>query len=415
MKRLLLIGLLLLSRIAGAGPVEQASFELSRVKVAEAVELMYVQVLKSPFVMQPEVVADERMVSFRFSTGKDARQDIARFLTAIGLSVKTVNGVDMIGTEKQAKPDKQPYVYRPKYRDVTYLVELVRGLFPDSEFSMTRSIHGAPQEIAADSTTGQSKAPIPSGSAASLIDSTADALVFNGTAADIKRLSSLLDQLDVRQGEVLVRGQVFEVSTGAAQGSAFSLALSLLGGKVTAGLSTPSTLDGFIRLKNASIDAVFSALSSDNRFKTISAPSLRVRSGASGKFSVGQEVPVLGAVSYPGNGNTPVQSVEYRSSGVIFDLSPVVRDAVVDLTVQQQLSNFVVTQTGVNNSPTLTKREVRTSLSVGDGDVVIIGGLAEDRESSGRIGFSFLPDWMKSDTGQKSKSEILLVLQVSKI
>ncbi len=412
MKRLVLIWLLLLSGVVFAEP---ASFELSRVKVAEAVELMYVQVLKSPFVMQPEVVADERMVSFRFSTGKDARQDIARFMTAIGLSVKTVNGVDMIGTEKQAKPDKQPYVYRPKYRDVTYLVELVRALFPDSEFSMTRSIHGAPQEIAPDSSTGQTKAPIPSGSAASLIDSTADALVFNGTAADIKRLSSLLDQLDVRQGEVLVRGQVFEVSTGAAQGSAFSLALSLLGGKVTAGLATPSTLDGFIRLKNASIDAVFSALSNDSRFKTISAPSLRVRSGASGKFSVGQEVPVLGAVSYPGNGNAPVQSVEYRSSGVIFDLSPVVRDAVVDLTVQQQLSNFVVTQTGVNNSPTLTKREVRTSLSVSDGDVVIIGGLAEDRESSGRVGFSFLPDWMKSDTGQKSKSEILLVLQVSKI
>jgi len=415
MKRLLLIGLLLLSRLVLAAPNEPTSFELSRVKVAEAVELMYVQVLKSPFVMQPEVVADERMVSFRFSTGKDARQDIARFLTAIGLSVKTVNGVDMIGTEKQAKPDKQAYVYRPKYRDVTYLVELVRSLFPEGEFSMTRSIHGAPQEIVADNTTGQTKTPVPSGSAASLIDSTADALVFNGTAGDIKRLSALLDQLDVRLGEVLVRGQVFEVSTGSAQGSAFSLALTLLGGKVTTGVSTASSLDGFIRLKNASIDAVFSALSNDNRFKTISAPSLRVRSGASGKFSVGQEVPVLGSVSYPGNGNAPVQSVEYRSSGVIFDLSPIVRDAVVDLTVQQQLSNFVVTQTGVNNSPTLTKREVRTSLSVGDGDVVIIGGLAEDRESSARVGFSFLPEWMRSDTGQKSKSEILLVLQVTKL
>jgi type II secretory pathway component GspD/PulD (secretin) len=110
-----------------------------------------------------------------------------------------------------------------------------------------------------------------------------------------------------------------------------------------------------------------------------------------------------------------VQSVEYRSSGVIFDLSPVVRDSVVDLTVGQQLSNFVTTQTGVNNSPTLTKREVRTSLSVADGDIVIIGGLAENRESSGRIGFSFLPEWMRSDTGQTSKSEILLVLQVSRL
>ncbi len=100
---------------------------------------------------------------------------------------------------------------------------------------------------------------------------------------------------------------------------------------------------------------------------------------------------------------------------MIFNLSPVVRDAVIDLTVQQQLSNFVVTQTGVNNSPTLTKREVATSLSVGDGDVVLIGGLSEDRNSAARVGFSFLPEWMRSNTGDKSKSEILLVLQVKKL
>jgi len=395
---------------------DPAAFSLSHIKIAEAVELMYAQVLKTPFVIQSDVLSDERIVSFRFNTGTDARQEIGRFLTTIGLAVKVVNGVDVIGMQKDVKPDKSIFVYRPKYRDVSYLVELTRGLFVDGEFTTTRAIHGAPQPVATDPSNGQQpRQPAMANSAAALVDNTADAVVFNGTPADIKRLESVLSQLDVKLGEVMVRGQVFEVSTGAQQGSAFSLALSLLGGTVTAGLSKPATLDGFIRIKRTSVDAVFAALSDDSRFKTISAPSLRVRSGATGRFSVGQEVPVLGSVSYPGNGNAPVQSVEYRSSGVIFDLSPIVRDAVVDLTVQQQLSNFVVTQTGVNNSPTLTKREVRTSLSVGDGDVVIIGGLAEDRESAGSLGFSFLPDWMRSDTSQKSKSEILLVLQITKI
>ncbi len=399
----------------GVPQAPDSAFELSRVRIADAVEAMYTQVLKSPYLIQPEVVADERLVSFRFATGAAPRSEVSRFMTLLGLSVRTVNGVDLIGVTKEPEPDKEPYIYHPKFRDVSYLVELLRALFPKGEFTSTRTIHGAPQAVGIDAATGQSKAPAPSNSAAALVDTQADALVFNGTATDIKKLAGLLDQLDTRQGEVMVRGQVFEVSSNGAEGSAFSLALHLLGGTVTAGLSTPSTLDGFVRIKNASIDAVFSALSSDSRFKTISAPSLRVRSGASGRFSVGQDVPVLGAVTYPGIGNAPVQSVEYRSSGVIFDLSPVVRDAVVDLTVGQQLSNFVTTQTGVNNSPTLTKREVRTSLSVADGDIVIIGGLAENRESSGRIGFSFLPDWMRSNTGENSKSEILLVLQVSRL
>ncbi|MFJ3044712.1 hypothetical protein ACIPEN_02670 [Herbaspirillum chlorophenolicum] len=53
-----------------------------------------------------------------------------------------------------------------------------------------------------------------------------------------------------------------------------------------------------------------------------------------------------------------------------------------------QLSNCVTTQTGVNNSPTLIKRRVRTSRSVADGDIVIIGSLEENRESSGCVGFS---------------------------
>lgn len=401
---------------AGVPTMPDSAFELSRVRIADAVEVMYTQVLKTPYLIQPDVVGDERLVSFRFATGASPRSEVSRFMSLLGLSVRTVNGVDLVGIAKEPEPDREPFIYRPKYREVTYLVELLRALFPKGEFTSTRAIHGAPQVVSADAPpNGQSKAPTPSGSAASLVDTVADAMVFNGTAADIKKLSGLLAQLDIRQGEVMVRGQVFEVSTGGQQGSAFSLALSLLGGTVTAGLSTPSTLDGFIRIKRGSIDAVFAALSNDSRFKTISAPSLRVRSGATGRFLVGQEVPVLGSVSYPGAGNAPVQSVEYRSSGVIFDLSPVVRDAVVDLTVQQQLSNFVVTQTGVNNSPTLTKREVRTSLSVSDGDVVIIGGLAEDRESTGRVGFSFLPEWMRSNTGEKSKSEILLVLQIDRI
>jgi type II secretory pathway component GspD/PulD (secretin) len=124
---------------------------------------------------------------------------------------------------------------------------------------------------------------------------------------------------------------------------------------------------------------------------------------------------VLGAVSFPGNGQAPVQSVEYRSSGVIFELQPQVHDAVVDLNVLQQVSNFAATETGVNNSPTLIKREVKTALTLADGDVVVLGGLAENKESAGRNGLSFVPAWMRSKSSESSKTEILLILQLTKI
>ena len=141
-------------------------------------------------------------------------------------------------------------------------------------------------------------------------------------------------------------------------------------------------LDHAVRIKTAGIDAVLSALATDSRFKVVSSPSIRVRSGSSARFSVGQEVPVLGAVSYPGSGQQPIQSVEYRPSGVIFELTPQVRDATVDCSLSQQVSNFVNTTTGVNNSPTLIKRELKTDVSLADGDVIVLGDMTGQRTAA---------------------------------
>jgi len=87
----------------------------------------------------------------------------------------------------------------------------------------------------------------------------------------------------------------------------------------------------------------------------------------------------------------------------------------IDLNVTQQMSNFVTTETGVNNSPTLIKREVKTALSMADGDVVVLGGLAENKEAGGSSGFSFLPSWTKSKNSNANKSDILLILQINKL
>lgn len=38
---------------------------------------------------------------------------------------------------------------------------------------------------------------------------------------------------------------------------------------------------------------------------------------------------------------------------------------------------LVTTETGVNNSPTLIKRDVTTEVSLADGDIILLGGLAE--------------------------------------
>lgn len=401
----------LLSDVHAAELVTQpVGFDLSRVRVAELVQVVYRDLLKRPYLIDAEVLKDEREISLRFHSDKRLDADVAELLDSLGLSVVKRNGLSVVSVKKPANEEPNDiFVYRPRYRDAGYLAELVGPLFK-GRFTITRAI------AAPSAGLGQKNSEaVPPGSAAALVDRNSDALVFHGVAAEVRQLERLLAQLDDRQGEVIVRGVVYEVGSSDKEGSAFSLALSLLGGKLSLTGGALGALDNALRFKNVTIDAMASALSADSRFKVVSSPSLRVRSGGAGRFSVGQEVPVLGAVTFPGNGQAPVQSVEYRSSGVIFDLQPLVREAVVDLTVTQQLSSFVATDTGVNGSPTLIKREVKTALSMADGDIVVLGGLAENKESGGRNGVSFLPSILHTKSKEASRSEILLILQLTRI
>jgi general secretion pathway protein D len=386
-------------------------FDFQSINVAQVLQLIYSEALKTAYVLDPDVLSDSRLVSFRYEDSKgDLRVFLRTFLDSLGYSLESRGDVDFVAKAKlqeKSEAEQDAFIYRPKFREVSYLARLLSPLFKGS-FSVNRSI-ATPEGAKVQNN-------VPDGSAASLVDQSADTLVFSGTEKEIEKLKKLLPQVDFAIGEILVRGVVYEVTTSDNDGSAFQLALNLLGGKFTFGLGGAINASGsFLRFKNNTIDAVFSALSGDSRFKVVSSPSLRIRSGATGRFSVGQEVPVLGALSYPQGAGQAVQSVEYRSSGVIFDLHPQVRDAVVDLSISQQLSNFVNTTTGVNKSPTLIKRAVETAVSMADGDIIVLGGLTENKETGSSSGFSFLPSFLRSKQADKSRSEILLILQMSKI
>jgi general secretion pathway protein D len=412
MKRLLLVFTfcLALTQTWAQNAPKPATFNFQGINVAQVLQLIYGEVLVSPYVIDPEVLTDARMVSFRYGNEKgDIRVFLTSFLDSLGYSVENRKGVDFITRTKLADKIEQieeNFVYRPQHRDTNYIARLLAPMFKGG-FSVNRSIKvsdGAKPD----------KAP-PEGSAASLLDQNADVLVFSGTDKEIAKLKKLLPQVDFALGEVVVRGVFYEVTTSEKDGSAFGLLASLFSGKLGIGIGTANPIGNFVQLKNASLDAVYAMLATDNRFKVMSSPSMRIRSGSNGKFSVGQDVPVLGSISYPTGAGQAVQSVEYRSSGVIFDIAPTVREGVIDLNIDQQLSNFITTTTGVNNSPTLTKRALKTSVGVQDGDLIVLGGLTETKEGNTHDGLSFLPKFFHSSSKENTKSEILLVLQVQRI
>lgn len=124
-------------------------------------------------------------------------------------------------------------------------------------------------------------------------------------------------------------------------------------------------------------------------------------------------MPVLGNISYQ-NG-VAIQAVDYKSSGVILDLQATARDDSTDLRIAQQISSFIPTSTGVNQSPTLLKRELLTNVTSKPEDLIMLGGLDESQDSGDDTGFSFLPAFMRSSGSTKQSPEIMVLLNVQRI
>lgn len=389
--------------------------------VAQVVAVVYSEMLQQPYVIDPAVLKDDRVVSVRFdsSKGVDVKRFWHDFLDAMGMEVTVRSGVDYVAIKrvvdkKEAEPDLEPFIYHTKNRSVSYLVEMLSPLFRVGGFGLTRSVRASSGGAVNIGGAGTA-APIPSTSAAALIDQDADTLIFKGSVKEIATLERLLKQVDVAAGEVVIKAVVVEVTTSKSDGTAFSLVASVLGGRLGVSVGSGSALTNSVTFRAANIEAAFSALAADSRFKAVSTPRVRVKSGQQARLVVGQDVPTLGAVTIPQGGAQAVQSVDYRSSGVILGLSPIVRDEGVELLVDQQISDFARTETGVNNSPTLTKRSLSTTVNAADGELIVLGGLTQEKNSENSSGLSFLPKFMRSDSHDDSRTELLLLLQVDRV
>ncbi|WP_249850188.1 type II secretion system protein GspD [Aggregatibacter actinomycetemcomitans] len=352
-------------------------FKLDAVQLPKAVSMIYGDVLEKPYMLDPQLANDERLISFNVTEKQDFEQFIVRYFGNMNIKTYEKNGVVYIA-KIEPKVVRQSFVYSPVYRDVEYLAEFLK--------------HNNNDEKA--------------------VSASGDKLVYYGTGEEIARVKSVLKGVDVPGREIVVTGYVFEVQTEEKEGSGINLLAKLLSGKLGINIGVKQNYENFITVNTGNLDAMIELFRTDSRFHVVSSPTIRVKSGSKGNFSVGSDVPILGSVTYDRNGR-PVQSIEYRSSGVIFDILPTIKADNIDIKIQQQLSNFVKTDTGVNQSPTLIKRDIVTDVSVKNGDVIVLGGLAENKITEGETGFSFLPKgFLTGKSKNDTKTDIVILLQV---
>jgi general secretion pathway protein D len=140
---------------------------------------------------------------------------------------------------------------------------------------------------------------------------------------------------------------------------------------------------------------ILDALHAVTDVKILSNPSLVVIDNQVATLLVGDEIPVstgTGNVlnSATSTNNTIVNSIDYRSTGIILRVIPRVSpNGNVRLDVEQEISQ-ATNATAATLTPTVSQRKVKSSVSVANGQTVLLAGLIQEKNELDRGGIPLL-------------------------
>ncbi len=291
-------------------------------------------------------------------------------------------------------------------RDLAQLAESGSGVAPKYDPATARSDDSSTDNGVDDSPTtppagtdDQSERG-PSGRIRVVADDTNNALLISCTKAEFGRILAVLEEVDTIPNQVLLEAIIAEVSLD--DDLRFGVRW-FLGDKNHSGTfsdaatgAVASTFPGFSYfLKANDIGLSLNAISSVTDVRVLSAPSLVVLDNRTATLQVGDQVPIVtrsskGVVSE----DAPiVANVELKDTGVILRVTPQVNDSgLVTLDIEQEVSTVVATTTSGIDSPTIRQRKLNTSVVVSDSEALALGGLIQERETTGKTKVPVLGD-----------------------
>ena len=138
---------------------------------------------------------------------------------------------------------------------------------------------------------------------------------------------------------------------------------------------------------------ILDALHTVTSVKVLSNPSLVVINNQVATLQVGDVVPVsTGSATVLTTSNTVVNTIDYRNTGIILRVSPRISiNGTVRLDVEQEISNVTPT-TAASLTPTVSERRVKSSISVANGQTVLLAGLISENQDGTRNGVPLLDE-----------------------
>lgn len=262
-----------------------------------------------------------------------------------------------------------------------------------------------------------------------VVDNNRNVLFFRGSGQEWKDLKILIKEVDKPVPMVLIEVLLAEVTLSDQENTGVewlftgdgidgtNLTASTQGGLGLGGSGLSLTFDSAGETR-----AILNAFYRRDRAVIRSSPKLLVKSGETAFIEVGNEIPIItsNSQSTTGGAGTPViQTIQYRKTGVLLTISPIVQaSGMVDLIISQELSEEQVTSASSTGSPIILNRKLETTLSLHDGGSVLLGGLISSSKSEGRqavpyLGaIPFLGRLFRTDSVKEDRTELLMLVTV---
>ena len=251
-------------------------------------------------------------------------------------------------------------------------------------------------------------------------DERTNAIVAYGTQQDLKTLKELIEKIDIPLPQVRIEAIITEVTLNENQSSGISaLGFSVgadgdvnFGGSVQTGIGDDGveidSLGGLIgngfnltgntnpaATATDAFVALLTATDGDSNVRVLSTPTIVISHNEEGTINVSESRPIITGSSSTLNNNssTNVRSnVEFRDIGIQLTVTPLIGAAgSVQMQIEQVVDNIAgETTIDGNVQPIIGRREANSTITVKDREIIILGGLQENRRTENNSYFPLL-------------------------
>lgn len=133
--------------------------------------------------------------------------------------------------------------------------------------------------------------------------------------------------------------------------------------------------------RNGIFAAIINAVQADTQSNILSTPSVLTLDNQEAKILVGQDVPISTGEALSQNFDNKFRTVQRQNVGIMLEVKPQINSGgAIKLFLKQEVSSVAGPVSNDSSDLIINKRQIETTVTVDDGDILALGGLLDDNE-----------------------------------